>query len=378
MNYTHINGNFDQNEPRYNGIKLSGATIEKRRQLKHSMDAFTNFRWRGIDAFENFGAFIINKDSLKFYNGSSWKNDYSKPQFDNASSLLAGISFEIQKIDFTIGVYWINEEDYRQLIYWLNPYEINTLEFDFEPNYYYQAKLSSVENGIRYVIGKEGNKNQYYTEMKLSFEVQGPNCAYKKIPYSFDVKSENSKIVINPKINTDYSDSDLNFPFYLNIPISLDKWYDIFENSTNCSILLKAVVKYDLSSAIELFSINLKNLTDGESLEGNRHQIVIRYNSESGLLFLNNGDSSYCLLNQLTTVSNGKKIVDSISSIRHTFAGKFEDPDFDFSKCTIEIECIANASEWDTSRQAIEFLLDDSDIPVSLVTMNARARTNLI
>ena len=27
------------------------------------------------------------------------------------------------------------------MIYWLHPYEINTLTFGFEPNYYYQVKL---------------------------------------------------------------------------------------------------------------------------------------------------------------------------------------------------------------------------------------------
>ena len=156
----------------WNNIRITETTKNKRNQLKNIMDDFTGFTWRGVDAFSTFGAFIINnKNSLKFYNGPTYSNEYTKPMFESAAGQLTGVNFQTQKIDFTIGIYWISEEDYRQMIYWLHPYEINTLTFDFEPNYYYQVKLASIENGIRYIIGHEiiDNKKsyRYYTEMKL-------------------------------------------------------------------------------------------------------------------------------------------------------------------------------------------------------------------
>ena len=57
--------------------------------------------------FANFGAFIINekKGSLKFYNGPSFKNNYSKPQFQDGYTNLTGVTFETQTISFTIGIY---------------------------------------------------------------------------------------------------------------------------------------------------------------------------------------------------------------------------------------------------------------------------------
>lgn len=78
----------------------------KRDLLKSRMDDFTSFYWRGKEAFEAFGAFVVGgKDALKFYNGPGFSNKYIKPQFESANSLLTGVEFQTQKIDFTLGVY---------------------------------------------------------------------------------------------------------------------------------------------------------------------------------------------------------------------------------------------------------------------------------
>jgi len=91
----------------YNNIQdtLTDCTIQKRKQLKGSLDNFCTFNWRGIDAFETFGAFIINKNDLKFYNGPSYSNNYTQPQFESAAGHLVGVNFKTQQITFTIGVY---------------------------------------------------------------------------------------------------------------------------------------------------------------------------------------------------------------------------------------------------------------------------------
>ena len=72
-------------EKLYHGITLSEITKNKRRQIKTLQDDFMTFSWGGYDAFENFGAFILNdkKGSLKFYNGPSFSKEYTKPQFDS-------------------------------------------------------------------------------------------------------------------------------------------------------------------------------------------------------------------------------------------------------------------------------------------------------
>lgn len=81
-----------------------------------------------------YHAFIINesKGSLKFYNGPSFSNEYTKPQFESGSPRFTGATFSTQQISFTIGVYAVTEELYRQLIYILHPYEISDLIFAFD------------------------------------------------------------------------------------------------------------------------------------------------------------------------------------------------------------------------------------------------------
>ena len=167
----------------YNNINISDYTKEKRKQIRLLQDEFMTFSWGGVDAFESFGAFIINqsKGGLKFYNGPSFSNEYTKPQFDNAGGKLLGVSFNKQTIDFTIGVYWISIEHYRLLIDWLNPLKVADLSFGHSPKYRYNVKLSKIGDSTRWIVGHESiegqSKPMYYTELNLTFEVQGDPCA---------------------------------------------------------------------------------------------------------------------------------------------------------------------------------------------------------
>ena len=84
----------------------------KRNQLKSVMDDFTSFSWglqtieesgqiKTIDLFDRYGAFIVGgKDGLKFYNGPSYSNEYTQPQFDKSAGKLTGINFTMQKYKY--------------------------------------------------------------------------------------------------------------------------------------------------------------------------------------------------------------------------------------------------------------------------------------
>ena len=98
------------------------------------LDEYAKFYWAGHDMWAEYHAFIINesKGSLKFYNGPSFSNEYTKPQFESGSPRFTGATFSTQQISFTVGVYAVTEELYRQLIYILHPYEISDLIFAFD------------------------------------------------------------------------------------------------------------------------------------------------------------------------------------------------------------------------------------------------------
>lgn len=340
--YTHTESS---DNPSYvtmwNNIELSPRTVRERNNLKGFIDDFASFTWRGIDAFDTFGAFIINnKNSLKFYNGPSFSNEYTKPQFETAAGQLTGVTFQVQKIDFTIGVYWISEDDYRQLIYWLHPYEINTLTFGFEPNYYYQVKLASIDNGIRYIVGREDDKYMYYTEMKLTFEIQGPAVAYGNTYFAFKTEPRGSGFSPDQKVAYFQSVLDSEHETrnsHLETPIIIESVIDLNKiNYSGGNLIFSARAKYNGSNdSKDLFSVELKNLT--YDLNNNQtNKLHLTYNSESALMFWQKGDSMQELLTRLTTLSTGDRLVDNITVNQFRIPGIFEDSAFLLKDLVIE------------------------------------------
>ena len=290
--YTNLGGTATPPVSTYKGMTITQQTQAKRNALVSRMDEFTKFNWRGYDAWEQFGAFVINdKNSLKFYNGSSYKNSYVQPQFEDARRILEGISFSGQVISFKIGVYWISEDNMRYLLDFLNPYEKNFLYFNFETNYGYECKLNGIKDTTRWIIGKEDGKPMYYTEFDLSFDVLGANCARSiqkwtwnpTHPSDFDteykVNSKSKNYIKNPimyyfklSFNNDIV-SDTDKEYHLNLvyqsSTTICQLFSITFNSTQLSQLtnthldlvgLIIIYLYILKIVITIFVLNEINL----------------------------------------------------------------------------------------------------------------------
>lgn len=311
----------------YKGITHSAMTQKKRNELKRRMDKFTSFSWRGYDAFDNFGAFIINekKGSLQFYNGPGFSNEYSKPQFDANGGDLIGVTVNRQQIKFTIGVYWICIEDYRKFLDWLDYKTVSFLTFGYEPKYRYNVKLASIGDSTRYIVGKEKigqeSKDFYYTELKLTFEVQGSPCAIATKPYEYESEdmqsnyflwikrlqtkiSETGEEIVQPL--ADYIPSDLDFPIKLSFSFSFNP-QNIAPEKYRIVLKAQHLEAEKVNEEILLYQLDLKNLTIGEI---DSFPLNITYQSDSGLLFLTYGNSNGKLLNLLNLEDTGQKIVD--------------------------------------------------------------------
>lgn len=378
--------------------RYSNLTTKPRELLKKQMDDFATFVWRGVKSFDAYGAFIINnKNSLKFYNGPSFTNEYSKPKFSSTGSNLTGISFSTQTISFQVGAYWLTEAEYREFINWLNPYEISYLGFDFEDKYDYLVKLSKIGDSTRYVVGRnENNEPCYYTELNLTFEVQGEACARARYGYEFktssSVDNKTKQLTINSDI-TDYITSDLNFPFVLNasiIPI-------IDSNNTTSEPSIKAdLIEYSQGqelTRLSLFNVKfqglkevkkwidnngsftnakeIKNTYGLETLETptdeniGRPILNIRYDSESGLLFLKVAEDTEKILSLVNSI-NGIKIVNNFNTSKCKLPGRFTKPDIINTKY---------------GEYVIQVTIENADFPTNnneAVNISAYARTNLI
>lgn len=375
--------------------RYSNLTVKPRELLKKQIDDFATFVWRGVRSFDKYGAFIINnKNSLKFYNGPSFTNEYSKPKFSSTGSNLTGISFSTQTISFQVGAYWLTEAEYREFINWLNPYEISYLGFDFEDKYDYLVKLSKIGDSTRYVVGRnENNEPCYYTELNLTFEVQGEACARARYGYEFDItQKQDDPNTLQAKIKNDipeYITSDLNFPFVLDASLIAT-----INSSPNIQVTLIEMNADNNKNETTLFSVNFQNLDQISSWTKNNNFIQqdeikqtyfadsntaidqpkdvqvgqialnIRYDSESSLLFLRVGEQTEQIISLVSY--HGKKIIKDFQSFKCKLPGRFSKSSLiedKYSKYTIEIKII------------------DATFPTNnndAVHITAYARTNLI
>lgn len=352
--------------------------LDKRELLRRRMDDFTSFSWRGDDAFNKFGAFIVGgKNGLKFYNGPGFSNKYTKPQFESANSILTGVEFKTQTIDFTVGVYWFTVQEYRQFLHWLHPYEVNELVFHHAPAWRYMVKVAKIGDSTREVIGRDANgEYRYYTELKLSFEVQGASCLYSTAPYQIDwtkigTTDQYEGTFYNFGNDADFQLSDLNTPIDFSIRLlpraemREGDWYpergvfpgeDTLPNGVNLAALgenyhikLEAFLPFETSQTISnetpgnrvvLFDTVLQHLTAGavdivdeegkvissEQIE-NPIPINLRYMSEPGIITVQLGQSAEKLLTLQTSAMNGQRLCQTLVANKFFLPGCLDYPE---------------------------------------------------
>ena len=74
-------------------------------------------------------------------------------------------------------------------------------------------------------------------------------------------------------------------------------------------------------------------------LDSKANTLNMRYDSESGLLFLQYGSSTEKLLNLLNSSTSGERIVSSYNVKKFYIPGLFDNPSFDQSKLTLKLTC---------------------------------------
>lgn len=405
-----------------NYSNLNNSDTYKRNQVKNLLDSFATFMWRGKNSFDEYGMFIINEKggSLKFYNGSDFKNEYTQPQYQTNSGNLTGISFSPQTISFKVGIYWFSIEDYRKILNWLSPYEVSYLSFDFsyqyDKKYGYLCKLNKRTDSTRYILGYgEDNKPRYYTELTLNWEIQGPSCARAVEPMSFNVNrintwdengqsqltgytvaySMNIDKSINQNIGSDIDTSMLlDTTLYLEDissgDLSEDTYIDVtlycfekVENSLLDNIVIDSLIQNsDKVFKTDLFSIRLTNLTYYPNRQSNNfYNLNISYDSETSLLYYRFGDSNRKLVTLLSSVTEGENLTDSFVSYKYSIEGALTAsmPTNDWrDKWVFVLKLSSNTL---TSAKLAEIMRDNSgdandDVPSIVPTVYAR--TNVI
>ena len=321
---------------------ITTTTEEKRNQIKGRLDDFATFVWRGENAFDICGAFIIadKHGDLKFYNGPSFSNEYTKPQFSSSSGNLTGISFNRQQIQFKIGAYWFSIEEWQNFIEWVNAYEVNYLTFSHSPKYSYLVKLAKIADSPRYIVGYENEKPRYYTEIDLTWDLQGENCVRANSPYEWsqEVNSNNTAeetitFELNSQVPT--TSSRLDTPLLLTIPVSY----------CGLSGSMDFYVQYKDQNPIELFNVSFENLpwnTEYEEASGQMSLDIkdfmtqttylylptFKYDSETGVLLYTAGDTTWKLLHLSLVNDSGEYLVKTMNIQKYKLKGSMSDYHF--------------------------------------------------
>lgn len=297
----------------------TNITKNNRDQIKSRLDDFATFKWRGQDAFDVCGAFIIaeNRGDLKFYNGPSFSNEYTKPQFSSSSGNLTGINFNRQQISFKIGAYWFSIEEWQDFIEWINAYEVNYLTFTHSPNYGYLVKLAKIADSPRYIVGHEDGQPRYYTEMELTWDLQGENCVRSNLPCEWNIGVD-SNIIPGGSIKFDLNEngpttsSRLETPLLLSFPVS-------YEDLTGS---ISFYVSYNNSNPVNLFSVKLNNLPYNTTTPNTYSYIpTFQYDSETGVLLYTFGDTNWKLVQLNLVDDEGNYIVKDIYTTKYKLKG---------------------------------------------------------
>lgn len=280
------------------------------------LDKYSKFTWCGIDMWDKYGAFIISdkRGGLKFYNGPSFSNTYTSPQFSRERSDLVEVTYKTQSVSFKIGVYGVTENEFRELMYCLHPLEVNYLTFNFQPTWRYLVKLASRADSDRHIIGCNGEgEDLYYTEFDLKFEVQGDSVALRTSAMSTKENSTISankvEISLQPEENTS---TDLNTPFDLTFRCEL----------SGTSQSEQVTIKLNWTVGTQSYSKTLALIT---FVDTTTQSLLLRYESSSGNIYVIDGEQvTTQLLNLLTTYSSGKRIIQALKTFPAYIPGRLE------------------------------------------------------
>lgn len=306
--------------------------------LGKRLDKYAKFYWRGEDMWETYHAFITNKDTLKFYNGPAHTNEYSSPQYDHAAGSLVGVKFTRMQIGFTVCIYGVTAQQYRTFIAALGPYEIDYLSFAYDDKLCYFVKTVGVKDSTKTVIGANKNgEDLYMSELNLTFEVQNEQCALAQRQYVWhyndavsSFSKNGSKTIIPTTLATSVVDGKLTIPNNLltesELSFGFSSEITIINNHDHLpGILSLKIGEYGHEEeAVEILNIAFNAQTTswqvttiGEkttSVEEKDSALSIKYDSASGLVYLQYGESDYKILDLLLLNTLGEYIVSSLSS----------------------------------------------------------------
>lgn len=317
-------------------------TVQKQIEyIGKRLDKYAKFYWRGEDMWATYHTFITNNGSaLKFVNGPSFSNEYSSPQYDHAMGNLTGVKFSRMQVTFPICSYGVTAAEYRSLVAAFGPYEIDYLAFDYDNKLCYLAKTIGMKDAVKTVIGQNSSgEDLYLVENNITFEIQGEQCALAQRQYVWSIDSASDGIYVTvPTINSDdmLPTSEISFGIVGEIALQIPSGGSLQELELYVTTAQQTsdITQMDLLCHIDFNKItsNWQNTQVDSASEQQQptsllpidHSLSFKYDSTSGLVFMQYGESDYKMLNLLLTNTYGEYLIKDMKTIKMKI-NKYED-----------------------------------------------------
>lgn len=178
--------------------------------------------------------------------------------------------------------------------------------------------MNKIAETSRYILETINDEDYYYAETTMTFDLVGEPVAYTR-PYEFqaDTTTNADITLFKVKQNSDFTNSDLDFPLDISVNLNLSKILDGSKNSFTISCYTGYGTYSTDALNTQLFNIEFQNISYSNiEADSEKHWpafITIKYCSDTGLILQEKG-SKYSLLTMQQSTAEGKRLVANISS----------------------------------------------------------------
>lgn len=172
-------------------------------------DEYTNFTFNGTTS-EQMKVWITNSRDIQFRLTPEFTDTFVSPAFSN-SQVLTGTNITKSTFSLKCIAIDVTMHEWRAIQQWLSPYAVGRLEFDFNLDTYYNAKISKSITGTTFVRGAANHVlgDVYIVEFSIEFTTVDDFAALGVV--NVGVIGKSFGLTIDYLNTSDNSDDDYNY-----------------------------------------------------------------------------------------------------------------------------------------------------------------------
>lgn len=129
---------------------------------------YIDFKFGSQYLSDHKGKIINEGEDLKFFNAPSFSNEFANTKFGNKTYYL-GSTVENKELNYRVILIGVTLNEYKNFLGWLNLNVVDYLFLDYNEDWGYKVKVSSISEGTFTVNPNCGSNLTYNVEVELGF-----------------------------------------------------------------------------------------------------------------------------------------------------------------------------------------------------------------